>query len=291
MAQIIDGKALSLSLKEEMKGRILELEGRFGRKPCLAVIIVGDNPASRSYVRGKIKAAEFVGMDSRLVELPEDISESALLDTIAELNADAVVDGVLVQLPLPKHIDEDRVIDAISIEKDVDGFHPQNVSNLWLGRPCIVPCTPKGIVKMIETTGISISGKKAVVVGRSNIVGKPVAKLLLDRNATVTIAHSRTADLKAECLEADILVAAVGRPEMIKGDMVKPGAVVIDVGINRIPVVKEDGSEGSRLVGDVDFASASEDASFITPVPGGVGPMTITMLMENTIECFLNRVQ
>ncbi len=291
MAQIIDGKALSLSLKEEMKGRILELEGRFGRKPCLAVIIVGDNPASRSYVRGKIKAAEFVGMDSRLVELPEDISESALLDTIADLNAEAVVDGVLVQLPLPKHIDEDRVIDAISIEKDVDGFHPQNVSNLWLGRPCIVPCTPKGIVKMIETTGVAISGKKAVVVGRSNIVGKPVAKLLLDRNATVTIAHSRTADLKAECLEADILVAAVGRPEMIKGDMVKPGAVVIDVGINRIPLVKEDGSEGSRLVGDVDFASASEVASFITPVPGGVGPMTITMLMENTIECFLNRVQ
>lgn len=291
MAQIIDGKALSLSLKEEMKGRILELETRFGRKPCLAVIIVGDNPASRSYVRGKIKAAEFVGMDSRLVELPEDISESALLDTIADLNADSVVDGVLVQLPLPKHIDEDRVIDAISIEKDVDGFHPQNVSNLWLGRPCIVPCTPKGIVRMIETTGIAISGKKAVVAGRSNIVGKPVAKLLLDRNATVTIAHSRTADLKAECLEADILVAAVGRPEMIKGDMLKPGAVVIDVGINRIPVVKEDGSEGSRLVGDVDFASASEVASFITPVPGGVGPMTITMLMENTIECFLKRVQ
>lgn len=290
MAQIIDGKALSLSLKEEMKGRILDLESRFGRKPCLAVIIVGDNPASRSYVRGKIKAAEFVGMDSRLVELPEDVSESALLDTIAGLNDDALVDGVLVQLPLPKHIDEDRVIDAISIEKDVDGFHPQNVSRLWLGRPCIVPCTPKGIITMIESTGISISGKKAVVVGRSNIVGKPVAKLLLDRNATVTIAHSRTADLKAECLEADILVAAVGRPEMIKGDMVKPGAVVIDVGINRIPVVKEDGSEGSRLVGDVDFASASEVASFITPVPGGVGPMTITMLMENTIECFLNRV-
>lgn len=290
MAQIIDGKALSLSLKEEMKGRILDLQSRFGRKPCLAVIIVGDNPASRSYVRGKIKAAEFVGMDSRLVELPEDVSESALLDTIAGLNDDALVDGVLVQLPLPKHIDEDRVIDAISFEKDVDGFHPQNVSRLWLGRPCIVPCTPKGIITMIESTGISISGKKAVVVGRSNIVGKPVAKLLLDRNATVTIAHSRTADLKAECLEADILVAAVGRPEMIKGDMVKPGAVVIDVGINRIPVVKEDGSEGSRLVGDVDFASASEVASFITPVPGGVGPMTITMLMENTIECFLNRV-
>lgn len=290
MAQIIDGKALSLSLKEEMKERIVDLEAKYGRKPCLAVIIVGDNPASRSYVRGKIKAAEFVGMDSRLIELPEDISEEALLAKIAELNAEAVVDGILVQLPLPKHIDEDRVIDAISIEKDVDGFHPQNVSNLWLGRPCIVPCTPKGIITMIGTTGINISGKKAVVVGRSNIVGKPVAKLLLDRNATVTIAHSRTVDLPAVCREADILVAAVGRPEMIKGDMIKPGAVVIDVGINRIPVVKEDGTEGSRLVGDVDFASASEVAGWITPVPGGVGPMTITMLMQNTIECFLNRI-
>lgn len=290
MAQIIDGKALSLSLKEEMKGRIVELEAKYGRKPCLAVIIVGDNPASRSYVRGKIKAAEFVGMDSRLVELPEDISEDALLAKIEELNGDAVVDGILVQLPLPKHIDEDRVIDAITISKDVDGFHPQNVSNLWLGRPCIVPCTPKGIITMIDTTGVPVSGKKAVVVGRSNIVGKPVAKLLLDRNATVTIAHSRTVDLPAVCREADILVAAVGRPEMIKGDMIKPGAVVIDVGINRIPVVKEDGTEGSHLVGDIDFASASEVAGWITPVPGGVGPMTITMLMQNTIECFLNRV-
>ena len=248
MSSIIDGKALSLSLKEEMKTRIVELEAKYGRKPCLAVIIVGDNPASRSYVRGKIKAAEFVGMDSRLVELPEDISEDALLAQIASLNAEAGVDGVLVQLPLPKHIDEDRVIDAIDISKDVDGFHPQNVSKLWLGRPCIVPCTPKGIMAMIDSTGVSISGKKAVVVGRSNIVGKPVAKLLLDRNATVTIAHSRTVDLPSVCREADILVAAVGRPEMITADMIKPGAIVIDVGINRIPCIKEDGTEGSRLV-------------------------------------------
>ena len=291
MSTIIDGKVLSLSLKEEMKDRMASLESEYGRKPCLVVIIVGNNPASRSYVTGKIKAAAFVGMDSRLVELPEDISESALLDTIAGLNADDAVDGILVQLPLPKHINEDRVIDAISIEKDVDGFHPGNVARLWLGRPCIVPCTPKGIIKMIETTGIGISGKKAVVVGRSNIVGKPVAKLLLDRNATVTIAHSRTADLPAVCREADILVAAVGRPQMITADMVKPGAVVIDVGINRIPCIKEDGTEGSRLVGDVDFASVSEVAGFITPVPGGVGPMTITMLMENTIECFLARMK
>lgn len=276
---LIDGKALSLSLKEEMKERIAGLGATYGRVPCLAVIIVGDNPASRSYVRGKIKAAEFVGMDSKLIELPEDITEEALLAQIGALNADNGVDGVLVQLPLPRHINEDRVIDAIAIGKDVDGFHPQNVANLWLGRKCIVPCTPKGIIKMIETTGIDISGKKAVVVGRSNIVGKPVAKLLLDRNATVTIAHSRTKDLAAVTREADILVAAVGRAKMIDASMVKPGAVVIDVGINR--------TEEGKLVGDVDFHSVSEVAGHLTPVPGGVGPMTITMLMENTIECFL----
>lgn len=286
MSNIIDGKALSQSLKEEMQGRMEELRTRYGRVPCLAVIIVGDNPASRSYVRGKIKAAEFVGMDSRLVELPEDVSESELLDVISGLNADEAVDGMLVQLPLPAHIDEDRVIDAIDIDMDVDGFHPGNVANLWLGRPCVVPCTPKGIIEMIESTGVSISGSKAVVVGRSNIVGKPVAKLLLDRNATVTIAHSRTKELAAVCREADILVAAVGRPQMITADMIKPGAVVIDVGINRIPCTKEDGTQGSRLVGDVDFDSAAQVAGYITPVPGGVGPMTITMLMANTIECF-----
>lgn len=290
MSKVIDGKELSLRLKEEMKVRIAGLEKQYGRKPCLVVIIVGNNPASRSYVTGKIKAAAFVGMDSRLVELPENVSEKELLEVIAGLNADSAVDGVLVQLPLPAHINEDKVIDAIALEKDVDGFHPGNVANLWLGRPCIVPCTPKGIMKMIDTTGVDPKGKKAVVVGRSNIVGKPVAKLLLDRNATVTIAHSRTANLAAECREADILVAAVGRPGMITAGMVKPGAVVIDVGINRIPCIKEDGTKGSRLVGDVDYASVSEVAGFITPVPGGVGPMTITMLMENTIECFLRKM-
>ena len=283
MSNIIDGKALSASLKEEMKGRVARLGEEYGRVPCLAVIIVGDNPASRSYVRGKIKATEVTGMGSRLIELPEDVTEGRLLEVIAGLNADDGVDGILVQLPLPEHIDEDRVIDAIAIEKDVDGFHPQNVSRLWLGRKCIVPCTPKGIIKMIETTGIGIAGKKAVVVGRSNIVGKPVAKLLLDRNATVTIAHSRTADLAAVCRDADILVVAVGRPKMVTGAMVKDGAVVIDVGINR--------GEDGKLVGDVDFESASKVAGWITPVPGGVGPMTITMLMENTIECFLDRVR
>lgn len=281
MSSIIDGKAVSLAVKEELKARISELAGEGRRIPCLAVIIVGDNPASRSYVRGKIKAAEFVGMDSRLIELPENVQEEALLKEIAALNADPLVDGILVQLPLPAHICEDRVIDAISVEKDVDGFHPQNVAALWLGRPCIVPCTPKGIIHLIRSTGVEVSGQKAVVVGRSNIVGKPVAKLLLDLNATVTIAHSRTRDLAALTREADILVAAVGRPRMITGDMVKPGAVVIDVGINR--------TEDGHLVGDVDFESASAVAGWITPVPGGVGPMTIAMLMQNTLEAYKAR--
>lgn len=279
MGTIIDGKALSLRLKEEMKLRIEHLGTQYGRVPCLAVIIVGCNPASQSYVRGKIKAAEFVGMRSILIEMPEDVSEKELLLKIEELNSDAEVDGLLVQLPLPKHIDEDKVIDAIAVEKDVDGFHPENVANLWLGRQCIVPCTPKGVIKMIESAGVDIAGKNAVVVGRSNIVGKPVAKLLLDRNATVTMAHSRTRDLKAVTSAADILVVAVGRPKMITGDMIKPGAVVVDVGINR--------TQEGKLVGDVEFDSAVAVASYTTPVPGGVGPMTITMLMENTIECFL----
>lgn len=279
---IIDGKQLSLSLKDEMAQEVEVLAARYGRRPCLMVIIVGNNPASQSYVRGKIKATEYVGIDGSLISLPADCTEEALLSEIARLNADPAVDGILVQLPLPEHISEDRVIDAIAPEKDVDGFHPTNVARLWLNQPCILPCTPKGILVMLDRAGVEISGKKAVVVGRSNIVGKPVAKLLLDRNATVTIAHSRTADLKAVCREADILVAAVGRPQMLTADYIKPGAAVIDVGINRLP----DG----HLVGDVDFEGAKEVAGCITPVPGGVGPMTITMLMRNTIECFLNRM-
>ena len=281
MSKLIDGKALALSLKEKMKEEICSLKEKYGKVPCLAVIIVGNNPASRSYVSGKVKACAFVGMDSRLVELPEDITEEKLLAVISDLNSDDAVDGILVQLPLPKHIDEGKIIDAIALEKDADGFHPGNVANLWLGRPCNIPCTPKGIIAMIDSTGVEIEGKRAVVVGRSNIVGKPVAKLLLDRNATVTVAHSRTADLAAVCREADILVVAVGKPKTVTADMVKPGAVVIDVGIRRL----EDG----KLVGDVDFENASKVAGYISPVPGGVGPMTITMLMANTIECFKRR--
>ncbi|MBQ0025582.1 MAG: bifunctional methylenetetrahydrofolate dehydrogenase/methenyltetrahydrofolate cyclohydrolase FolD [Bacteroidales bacterium] len=281
-AVIIDGKQISASFKEKMRERIVELEAKYGRKPCLAVIIVGEDPASQSYVRGKIKAAAFVGMDSRLIELPATISEEELLGHIADLNADGGVDGILVQLPLPRHINSDKVIEAIVPMKDVDGFHPMNVANLWLGLESMVPCTPKGIMKLLETTGINPDGKIAVIVGRSNIVGKPVAKLLLDANATVIIAHTHTADLKKITLQADILVVAAGKIGLLKGDMVKPGAVVIDVGIGR-------NSEG-KLAGDVDFQSVSQSAGYLTPVPGGVGPMTITMLMENTIECFINRM-
>ena len=279
---ILDGKQLSQELKDEMRQEVDALAQKYGRRPCLMVVIVGNNPASQSYVRGKIKATEYVGFDGSLVSLPEEVTEDALIAEIERLNQNELVDGILVQLPLPKHISEDRVIAAISPEKDVDGFHATNVARLWLNQPCIVPCTPKGVIVMLDRAGIEISGKNAVVVGRSNIVGKPVAKLLLDRNATVTIAHSRTKNLKEVCRQADILVAAVGRPLMLTADYIKPGAAVIDVGINRL----EDG----RLVGDVDFEGAKEIAGAITPVPGGVGPMTITMLMRNTIECFLRRM-
>lgn len=280
MGKIIDGKALSQIVKDEVKAEVQALEARYGRKPCLAVIIVGENPASQVYVRNKVKAAAYTGMESRLVELPADTSEEALLQQITALNNDPLTDGILVQLPLPPHIDEEKVIDTISHGKDVDGFHPLNVAGLWQGKDCIVPCTPAGIMRMLDSIGIELKGKKAVVVGRSNIVGKPVAKLLLDRNATVTIAHSRTQDLGEVCRSADVLVVAVGKARLVKGDMIKPGAVVIDVGMNR--------DEEGKLCGDVDFASAEPVSSWITPVPGGVGPMTIAMLMKNTIACFLS---
>lgn len=279
---LIDGKQISQSLKDEMKLEVIELEKTYGRRPCLDVIIVGDNPASRSYVRGKIKATEYCGFDGELIELPEDVSEAELLRVIDERNQNNNVDGILVQLPLPKHIDEDKVIAAITPEKDVDGFHPENVARLWLNQDCCVPCTPKGIIVLLERAGVEMSGKRAVVIGRSNIVGKPIAKLLLDKNCTVTIAHSRTKDLPAVCREADILVAAVGRAKMVTADFVKPGAAVIDVGINR--------TEDGHLVGDVDFENVEPIAGCITPVPGGVGPMTITMLMRNTIDCFVRRM-
>lgn len=279
---IIDGKLLSAKLKAKMAEQVVALKEQYGRVPSLAVILVGENPASQSYVRGKIKACAECGFESILTTMPESVSEQELLAEIAKLNADERVDGVLVQLPLPRHINEEKVIDAIALEKDVDGFHPDNVANLWLGKPCIKPCTPKGVMRMIEECGFDVAGCNAVVVGRSNIVGKPMAKLLLDANATVTIAHSRTKNLAAVTSKADILIAAVGRARMITAEMVKEGAIVIDVGVNR-------DAETGKLCGDVDFEGVRDKAAHITPVPGGVGPMTITMLMQNTIECFLNR--
>ena len=279
---IIDGKLLSAKLKAQMAEQVVALKEQYGRVPSLAVILVGENPASQSYVRGKIKACAECGFESILTTMPESVSEQELLAEIAKLNADERVDGVLVQLPLPRHINEEKVIDAIALEKDVDGFHPDNVANLWLGKPCIKPCTPKGVMRMIEECGFDVAGCNAAVVGRSNIVGKPMAKLLLDANATVTIAHSRTKNLAEVTSKADILIAAVGRARMITAEMVKEGAIVIDVGVNR-------DAETGKLCGDVDFEGVRNKAAHITPVPGGVGPMTITMLMQNTIECFLNR--
>lgn len=282
MAQVIDGKALALSIKSGLRTLTDEMKIKYGRTPCLAVVIVGDDPASRSYVRGKVKAAEFTGIESILIDLPETVTEKRLLDEIAKLNSDGSIDGILVQLPLPAHIDKAKIINGISIDKDVDGFHPQNVAKLWLGQKCTIPCTPRGIMAMIDSTGTEIQGKRAVVIGRSDIVGKPIAKLLLDRNATVTLAHSRTSDLAAVCREADILVVAAGCPGLVNGEMVKEGALVIDVGISHTD---------AGLRGDVDFESVSPKAAFISPVPGGVGPMTIAMLMANTVERALDRWQ
>lgn len=279
----IDGKALAKATKERVAERVKECVARYGRAPHLAVILVGEDPASQSYVKSKGKDAEQVGFKSTTIRMPETTTEKELLDEINRLNEDPEVDGILVQLPVPKHIDEDRVIEAISAEKDVDGFHPRNVAALWQKRPCIAPCTPKGIMKMLDEHNVEIEGKTAVVIGRSNIVGLPMAKMLLDRNATVTMAHSRTRNLPELARTADILVVAVGRPRFAGAGFVKPGATVIDVGINRDP-------ETGKLVGDVDFDAVKDAALLITPVPGGVGPMTRACLMENTLECYLNRV-
>ena len=284
MSYIINGKELALSLKQELAADVATFTEKYGRVPHLVVILVGEDPGSVSYVTGKAKASAEVGIKNTTIRREATITEEELLGIIDELNADDEVDGILVQLPLPKHIVSDKVIAAIRAEKDVDGFHPMNVANLWLKQPCTLPCTPKGIIKLLKRANVEIAGKEVVVIGRSNIVGLPVSKLLLNENATVTIAHSRTKDLKEVTRRADILVVAIGRPKFVTADMVKPGAVVIDVGVNRDPETK-------KLCGDVDFAAIEPIASAITPVPGGVGPMTITCLMENTIECFLKKMQ
>ncbi len=280
MAELIDGKAHAKDLRETIATDTAELVAA-GTTPGLAVVIVGSDPASQVYVRSKGKMAKEVGFNSFTHELPETTSQDELLALVEQLNNDDAVHGILVQLPLPKHIDEQRVINAISPDKDVDGFHIKNVGKLVIGEEGFVPCTPLGCWLMLKEHVADLSGMNAVVVGRSNIVGKPMALLLLAESCTVTIAHSRTRDLPALCRTADILVAAVGRPEMIKADWIKPGAIVIDVGINRIDA--EDGGRG-RLVGDVDFAAAEAVAGAITPVPGGVGPMTIACLLRNTLQ-------
>ena len=272
-AKILDGKALAASIREELREKTELLKKERGVTPSLAVIVAGDDPASAVYVRNKERACVNAGMNSIVRRLPGDVTQEELEGVVAGFNADDSVHGILVQLPLPRHLDEKRVLALIDPKKDVDGFHAVNMGALMSGTEGFVPCTPKGIIRLIESAGVSIAGKNAVIVGRSNIVGKPAAMLLLARDATVTICHSNTQDLAAFTKNADILVAAVGRPRMITGDMIKPGATVIDVGINRT----DDG-----LVGDVDFASALPVAGAITPVPGGVGPMTIAMLLENT---------
>ena len=279
---IIDGKEISAALKEALREQVAGFPARYGRVPHLAVIRVGEDPASVVYVRNKARACEACGIRNTTLVLEESVSEEALLAQIQAFNADGGVDGILVQLPLPGHISEARVIDAIAREKDVDGFHPYNVAGLWQKTPHLSPCTPAGIMKLLKAAGVDPCGKRAVVIGRSNIVGLPVAKMLLDANATVTLCHTRTKDLPSVTREAEILVVAAGRAKMVGADMVSPGCVVIDVGMDRDP-------ETGKLCGDVDFEAVAPKAGAITPVPGGVGPMTIACLMENTVECFLNR--
>lgn len=275
-AQVIDGKAIAASVRAQVADKVKEFVSRTGFTPCLAVVLVGEDPASQVYVRNKGKACAEAGILSRQIDLPASVPEADLLALVADLNADPAVHGILVQLPLPGHIDESKVIEAIAPEKDVDGFHPMNAGRLFTGGVSCLPCTPYGVMKMLEHEGVALKGKNAVVVGRSNIVGKPMAMLLLAQHATVTICHSRTADLPTVCRGADILVAAVGRAEMVRGSWIKPGAVVIDVGMNR--------NADGKLCGDVAYGEASEVAGKITPVPGGVGPMTIAMLIQNTFE-------
>lgn len=287
---ILSGKELSDNIKSQLAVQVATFPSRYGRVPHLAVVLVGDDPASATYVRNKGRACEKIGIQNSTIHLPAETSEEALLEQIRLLNEDEGVDGILVQLPLPAHIDELKALYAIAREKDVDGFHPENVAALWRRRTepetnpqYCVPCTPRGIIRLLKAANVQIEGKRAVVVGRSNIVGLPTSKLLLNENATVSICHSHTERLAEITREADILVVAVGKPRFITADMVKKGAVVIDVGI--------DHGEDGNLCGDVDFEAVKEVASVITPVPGGVGPMTICSLMENTIDCFINRQQ
>lgn len=275
MAQIISGKELAARIKQRVSSQVEELKTG-GVNPCLAVVLVGDDPASAVYVRGKESDCRECGIESRMLRLPADTTQDQLLEQLKQLAEDNSVHGILVQLPLPAQIDEQAVIAAIPPEKDVDGFSPVNVGRMMIGEECFLPCTPAGCIEMLKSTGMPIAGKRAVVLGRSNIVGKPAAMLLLRENATVTICHSKTENLVQLCAEADILVAAIGKAKFVTGDMVKPGAVVIDVGINR--------DENGKLCGDVDFAAAEQKASFITPVPGGVGLMTRAMLLVNTIQ-------
>ena len=275
MAKIIDGKAISLAIKDELKEKVAEYKNK-GIDITLAVVKVGNDPASAVYVRNKEKACEFVGINSRTLALPEETTQEELLNIVRELNEDDTVNGILVQLPLPKHIDESEVLLAINSTKDVDGFHPVNVGKMVIGEDTFLPCTPAGIIEMLKRSDIDIEGKECVVIGRSNIVGKPMSLLMLKENATVTIAHSRTKDLKEVTKRADILVAAIGKPKFVTADYVKEGAVVIDVGMDR--------DENGKLCGDVDFESVEPKVSAITPVPGGVGPMTVTMLLVNCLR-------
>ena len=282
--EVISGKEIAAEIKSQIAADVEKYSKEYGRKPNLVVVIVGDDPGSVSYVTGKTKAANEVCIDNQTICLKENTTEEELLTLIRNLNDDKGVDGILIQLPLPKGIDEDKVILTLSADKDVDGFHPLNVAALWQKRPCLLPCTPKGIIELMKRKGIEMSGKRAVVIGRSNIVGLPVAKLLTDENATVTVCHSRTKNLAEICSQADILVPALGKPKFVKENMVKEGAVVIDVGVNRDP-------DTGKLCGDVDFEAVAPKTSFITKVPGGVGPMTIACLMQNTLECYLNNMK
>jgi len=280
-AQILDGKAIAADIKAHLKSEVEALVAAGKRRPGLAVILVGDNPASQVYVRNKRASCEQAGFLSELIELPESTTLDELLSRIDSLNNDDAIDGILVQLPLPDHIDEHAVIEHIAIEKDVDGFHPYNVGRLVLRTPLLRPCTPRGVMTMLERTGQDLVGKDAVIIGQSNIVGRPMALELLAARCTITVCHSKTRDLEQKVRNADILVAAVGVPRFVPGDWVKPGALVIDVGINRL----DDGT----LCGDVDFDAAKENAGWITPVPGGVGPMTVATLLENTFQAYRNR--